>query len=114
MGTQITNWFVPYSVTPSRLDSPATFSSDRDIRLEEEDDVLLNYNAFGLSLNAIGEEVEVNAANAQTSAIPNSGNKTNLKLGFAYLYLRLRTTEITQIKNPTDAKNIMVSLTALV
>ena len=63
MPTQIT----PYSTTPSRL-NPATFSSDRDIRLAEENSRLLQMNAQALENDEAVTTTTKKALEASNSA----------------------------------------------
>ncbi|MDO9304639.1 MAG: LamG-like jellyroll fold domain-containing protein [Sulfuricurvum sp.] len=64
MSTQIT----PFSTTPSRL-NPATFSSDRDIRLAEENSRIVQMNAQANENNAAVTTTNSDALSATNSAL---------------------------------------------
>lgn len=67
MTTQITTFVTPYTTTPSRQ-SPATFSADRDTRLQEEATRIPQQNSMATEMNAVAVEVNTNAVTATAQA----------------------------------------------
>lgn len=67
MAKKITTVITPYTTTPSRL-KPSTFSSDRDIRLVEENIRNSQLNDIADEINDVAEEVDNNTLIALNSA----------------------------------------------